>query len=74
MPVGANGDHAVHVGAQDGGVMLAQASHDGGVRVPVAVFKTGRDLSERRLNRALELLRAAGAAPMVRHLQHVGAA
>ena len=30
-------------GAQDGGVMLAQACHDGGVRVPITVLEAGRD-------------------------------
>src|ERR1039457_126592 len=72
VPVGADGDHAVYVGAQDGGVMLAQASHDGGVRVPVAILEPGRDHGEGRLHRAQELLRPAGTAPMVRHLEHVG--
>src|ERR1017187_7047271 len=74
VAVGADGDHAVYVGAQDGGVMLAQACHDGGVRVPVTILEPGRDHSERRPHGAQELFRAAGAAPMVRHLEHVGGA
>src|ERR1035441_2828992 len=54
--------------------MLAQACHDGGVRVPVTILEPGRDHGERRLHGAQELLGAAGAAPMVGDLEHVGGA
>src|SRR5471030_1457595 len=69
--IGADGDQALLVGAEDVGVMLLQAFNDGGVRVAVAVLKTVGDDGEGGGDGAEELFGAGGPAAVVGHFEHV---
>jgi len=72
MAVGENGDEALAIGAENGGVMIGQTVEDVAVGVAVTVVEAGGDQRESGAGGIQEVVGGGSAAAVVRHLEDIG--